>query len=372
MPGTATYHPETGWAGHPVISAANPGHVAVAACAELPEAENLTAAARAVHIVVPAERAVIIADAAAAPAEARPARLARPAMARPAALRPSSTARNGSGATTLVTDNTTNNSNTTAATVPASTDADLSGVRATTLTKRLTGKYREKLGCITLMPDFVLRTDPRQNYAFVMPRMNDEEAGGGIIVNEATFPDTLRAQDCHLSEGGERLRDTPNAGGSSVWSEVMSFEVLRELFGATLERTETEIGYQWFLGGGNSKITDYSTRMFDQTIGVSVTRALRYGAVFELEDAVHLLTKKLDGVNQSTDGVIDPHKWTRQFLHIWAESPYIADVLTAAYKKIDNDLRANTVVMVTVSRGGGEWLYRTPRVYNTTAPRASL
>ena len=31
-----------------------------------------------------------------------------------------------------------------------------------------------------------------------------------------------------------RLRDTPNAGGSSVWSEICSFEVLRTLFGATL------------------------------------------------------------------------------------------------------------------------------------------
>jgi hypothetical protein len=229
------------------------------------------------------------------------------------------------------------------------------------------GRYRSDLTSLVLMPDCVLRTNPQQNFAFVLPRVSEEVADGGLIVNEATFGAGTDPDQTQLSAGGLRLRDTPNAGGSSVWSEVMSFEVLRELFGATLERTETEIEYQFFLGGGNSKITDYSVKMFDQVIGVSVTRALRFRAVFELEDAMHLLSKKLDGVNKSTEGVITPHAWSRQILHIWAESPYIADVLTEAYERIDAELRASTMVIVTVSRGGAEWLYRTPRV-----PRSSL
>lgn len=42
-------------------------------------------------------------------------------------------------------------------------------------------------------------------------------------------------------------------GGNSVWSEVMSYEILHANYGAKLLRTEMEIEY-W----PASKITDYS------------------------------------------------------------------------------------------------------------------
>jgi hypothetical protein len=48
-----------------------------------------------------------------------------------------------------------------------------------------------------------------------------------------------------------------------------------------------------------SKITDYSVRCFGRSIGVSVTRAMKFRGVFTIEDGVALLTKKLNGVNAS-------------------------------------------------------------------------
>src|SRR5262245_19282168 len=46
-----------------------------------------------------------------------------------------------------------------------------------------------------------------------------------------------------LTEGGRRLAETPNAGGSSGLSEVFAFEQLSRCELATLLKTETEIIY---------------------------------------------------------------------------------------------------------------------------------
>ncbi len=42
-------------------------------------------------------------------------------------------------------------------------------------------------------------------------------------------------------------------------------------------------------------ITDYVCKMFDTTLGVSVTRAMKYKGDFTQEDAYRLLNKKMNG-----------------------------------------------------------------------------
>jgi hypothetical protein len=46
-----------------------------------------------------------------------------------------------------------------------------------------------------------------------------------------------------LSEGSLKILRCPNAGGNSIYSEVLSFELMCQLFQATLQRTEMEIQY---------------------------------------------------------------------------------------------------------------------------------
>lgn len=50
-------------------------------------------------------------------------------------------------------------------------------------------------------------------------------------------------------------------GGNSVWSEVMSYEILNASYGAQLRRTEMEIEYY-----PASKITDYSVTVMVRII----------------------------------------------------------------------------------------------------------
>lgn len=74
-----------------------------------------------------------------------------------------------------------------------------------------------------------------------------------------------------LCAGAKKVLYTPNAGGNSIWSEAVSFEVLTSLCRAVLHKTEMEIEYM-----PGSKITDYSVKVFGKDIGVSVTRAMKF------------------------------------------------------------------------------------------------
>lgn len=68
-----------------------------------------------------------------------------------------------------------------------------------------------------------------------------------------TFEATKAQDKFSLSSAGNRMYHTPNAGGNSLWSEVVSLEILEAEFGAKLLRTEMEIEYNC-----ECKITDYS------------------------------------------------------------------------------------------------------------------
>ncbi|XP_071958582.1 uncharacterized protein [Antedon mediterranea] len=123
-----------------------------------------------------------------------------------------------------------------------------------------------------------------------------EHAGERALV-QCSFNCFRSFASMELSSSGKKLEMCPNAGGNSVESEVLSFEMLHRCFGAELLKTEMEVDY--FPSGG--AITDYTCRLFGITLGVSVTRAMKYKGQFDVEDAredaTRLLTKKLNGMS---------------------------------------------------------------------------
>lgn len=150
---------------------------------------------------------------------------------------------------------------------------------------------------------------------------------------------------------------TPNAGGNSVFSEVLSYEILRRCFGAELLKTEMEIEYYPY----GSKKTDYAIELFGQVVGVSVTRAMHYKGhqFFSPKDARTLLTKKLEGIISSTQNVSAKNqrdRFVRQVLHVWAEAPSIAMTLQQEYRRLKSRLRQNTVVVISVIEKA-RWLF---------------
>ena len=138
---------------------------------------------------------------------------------------------------------------------------------------------------------------------FILSSCITNKQNAGLIVNNFELNPGYTKEMISLNTGSQRVMDTPNAGGSSVWSEAISFEVLSFMCSAALHKTEMEIEYM-----PGSKITDYSVKVLGRDLGVSVTRAMKFSkkddTTFTEEDAHKLLSKKLRGVNESTKGVV--------------------------------------------------------------------
>jgi hypothetical protein len=163
-----------------------------------------------------------------------------------------------------------------------------------------------------------------------------------------------------LSPGGQRLFDTANAGGSSTESETMSYEVLRYCEGATLLHTETEIAYQPPDDSGANSITDLEVDIGGKKVGVSVTRAYKPSSQTLTDaDVKALLVKKLEGINRSSMRVLPQDKWVKQILHVFSVNKAATDAIARTWPTIDAATRADTIVLVTQTTGGG-FIYCNP------------
>lgn len=159
----------------------------------------------------------------------------------------------------------------------------------------------------------------------------------------------------YLTEGGQEIIDDGNAGGSSILSEVFSYEVLSRCEGASLLKTEMEVIYTNPAG----KLTDLLVDFDGMKTGVSVTRAVGYPRddPYTVEDAKNILEQKLQGVLDSTANVSAEDAWTKQILHIIAYADQHAQSLETAFASVDAALKSNTLVVVTVSHGEDDFLY---------------
>eukprot|EP01102_Stenamoeba_stenopodia_P011428 TRINITY_DN350_c0_g1_i6.p1 TRINITY_DN350_c0_g1~~TRINITY_DN350_c0_g1_i6.p1 ORF type:complete len:835 (+),score=160.60 TRINITY_DN350_c0_g1_i6:3033-5537(+) len=211
-----------------------------------------------------------------------------------------------------------------------------------------TSVFEQSLSIVVLSNDFLVLHPQNTTFALRTSLAADQPGSFSYTV----FDCKCNVEDIKLSADSIRLMQMPNAGGNSLHSELMSFEVLQRTFGAKLLLTEMEIEY-WYDG---SKRTDYSVLLYGRKIGVSVTRAMKYKGVFTSEDAIHLLTKKLYGIIVSTTNVITAHSWEKQILHIWVAEEYIARIVEQEFHKMSDGYRHNTIVIITISKGA-PWLY---------------
>jgi len=186
-----------------------------------------------------------------------------------------------------------------------------------------------------------------------------------LYINNA-FRTTLKPEKIHLSAGAKQIMYEENAGGQSELSEGFSFELLQQAFGAKLLKTEMAIRYWW----NSWKKTDFSVSLHGITIGVSVTRAMCYNGLFTKQAALRLLTKKLNGINESTQGVLECDEWQRQILHIWATDKYIEELLYATFLQLlfeQPQLVNDTVIMVTVASQDMWWLFYQDKYFKKEA-----
>ncbi|KAF9355814.1 hypothetical protein BGX34_010246 [Mortierella sp. NVP85] len=167
-----------------------------------------------------------------------------------------------------------------------------------------------------------------------------------VIIN-TSIPRLTRFDDMDWSADALRMLNTPNAGGSSLLSEVLSCEMLNRCLGATLAKTEMEIRYLF----AYQPITDYTITLPNLSprmhVGVSVTRAFAFKGAYRKADCQKLLWKKLSGILASTRNVVD-ERFFKQILHVWVPNGKVARTVQATYKSLPIEVTRNTVVIISV------------------------
>ena len=176
-----------------------------------------------------------------------------------------------------------------------------------------------------------------------------------VFANTLTFVAGEMFDKAFLSDGGDRIFDTPNAGGSSFESEVMSFEILRYCEGATLLKTEKEIAYGPVVDGGPTTITDLLIEIDGKKVGVNPIRVYKPSNQPQPTEAdiKTSLEGKLNSIRGSSARVTPADKWVKQVMHVYTVSQANADAVMRVLPTIDPAIRADTIVMVTRSAGGG-------------------
>ena len=141
---------------------------------------------------------------------------------------------------------------------------------------------------------------------------------GVLNLQLEAFRPLSRVQFC---PDAKRMLSLPNAGGSSLLSEALAFELLARAFGASLERTEMELTYK--IG---SSMTDFAIHLFGgYPLGVSVTRAYKWRrgdhpSGLDVPEAHRLLVKKLQAINASSRNVQN-YRFRKQLVSRAATEP---------------------------------------------------
>lgn len=158
-----------------------------------------------------------------------------------------------------------------------------------------------------------------------------------------------------LSDGGYRMYNTPNAGGSSAASEVFAYEVLHRCEFADLAATETEVTYT----PSGSKKTDLVVNIEGEIIGVSVARAFKYppGTPLPVADARNLLNGKFSDIQVSSMNVNPPWQWRKQILHVLAYDDAARLSVIEAASQIDAGVRGDTILYITTTDGNDAFIY---------------
>ena len=188
----------------------------------------------------------------------------------------------------------------------------------------------------------------------VLTTTNLSDDSPWVFSNSIDF-ESAEFHEWRISAEAEYILEADNAGGSSLYSEIYAFEVLRRCEEAGLLKTETEVIYD--VSGGS--ITDLLLEIDELKIGVSVTRAYGWPPEdpYTEEMAVTLLEKKLNGIIESSANVAPEDSWEKQVLHVLAYTSDHAGTIIEVFNSMDSSLTVDTVLFVTTTEGEDEFLY---------------
>ena len=158
-----------------------------------------------------------------------------------------------------------------------------------------------------------------------------------------------------LTPGGMQMIAEGGLNDGSLKSEVIAYEVLARCDMASLLKTEGKIVYTDPMG----KKTDLLVELDGLKVGVSVVRALGFPKEdpYTVAQATTILKKKLGDIQISSANVAPEDAWVKQILSVVAYGPMHVDSVLTAYAGLDAQLKADTILVVTVTDGDDSLLY---------------
>jgi hypothetical protein len=157
-----------------------------------------------------------------------------------------------------------------------------------------------------------------------------------------------------LTVGGRQIVSDGNAGGSSIVSEAITFDILARCERATLIETERNIEYTV----SPTKITDFIVDIDGVRLGVNPVRTFVFGGgPLTLQEATRRLEGKLADALVSSANVAPAFAWQKQIIAVVAPEAAHVPVVRQAWEAIDDAVRADTIVWVFVSDGDDAPLY---------------
>lgn len=156
-----------------------------------------------------------------------------------------------------------------------------------------------------------------------------------LIYTDTYYPVNFREMKMH--EAATHSLNIDNSGGASIYSEALSIHYMYERFGAANFLSEEELDY-WI----DYKKIDFKSTICEQEVGTQVSRAMGYpnASYFNKYSASNLMGKKMESLVIAKKSISEEHKFTRSILHIWCQTPKIAQLLTKAHRLIVDDDRS--------------------------------
>ncbi|SIP85742.1 Hypothetical protein PACV_25 [Pacmanvirus A23] len=216
--------------------------------------------------------------------------------------------------------------------------------------RKIIGTLPQRPISIKLPTDFIIKTNTI-NYANLKLDILKEDPEPKFYWNY--FIPFMDYREFNYGINARKVLTSINAGGNSIVSEAISAEIMSRMFSAKNIRTEMEIEYLF----SNWKIADFTVRMFNKNVGISVTRAASYNLPFNIESADILLRKKIIGLVLARNGTSDKDSWQTSILHILAEESRIKNLLHKAYKRLPCELKDNIIILCTVT-GPSDYIYK--------------
>lgn len=173
---------------------------------------------------------------------------------------------------------------------------------------------------------------------------------------EMTFADRYDdpAERDLLTPGGRYIVASPNAGGSSIFSETFAFEWLARCELATLIKTESEIVYDI-----DGKKADILVELDGRKVGVSVVRAVTFpfGQPYTMSAATTIVTRKIEDLRLATSQVSAADLWSEQMVAMLAYDAQHAQVAMDAWNALSAETRGETMMIVAVTSGDDLFIY---------------